>query len=226
MISNAPIGILGGTFDPIHHGHLRLAQELGEALRLSEVRLLPAGAPPHRAKPEASPQQRLEMVKLAAADNPLLVVDDREVKGGSGYMVDTLTDIRREVGSGRSLCLLLGADAFLDLATWHRWQELFNLAHIVAAHRPGFPIQTWSQRMPLPLAREYDARHMEQPLSVHLSPAGGIVAQPIAALDISATRIRRDLHNKGNPRYLLPDAVLDYIHKHQLYSEMLETHED
>ncbi len=219
-MSTAPIGILGGTFDPIHFGHLRLAQELGETLRLAEVRFMPAGTPPHRSTPQATSAQRLAMVQLAIAGNPLLTVDDREIsQAGSGYTVDTLSALRREVGPTQPLCLLVGADAFLDLATWHQWQALFGLAHIVAAHRPGFAIQTWSQRMPLPLAREYEARHMEQPLSVHLSPAGGIVAQPIAALDIAATRIRSALASGASPRYLLPDSVLDYIQAHNLYSE-------
>jgi nicotinate-nucleotide adenylyltransferase len=219
-VSTAPIGILGGTFDPIHLGHLRLAQELGEALRLAEVRLIPTGTPPHRPAPQASADHRLAMVQRAIAGNPLLTLDDREItQPGSGYTVDTLTALRREIGPIQPLCLLVGADAFLDLATWYHWQELFGLAHIVAAHRPGFPIQTWSQRMPLPLAREYEARHMEQPLAVHLSPAGGIVAQSIAALDIAATRIRSALATGASPRYLLPDSVLDYIQTHNLYSE-------
>ncbi len=219
-MSTAPIGILGGTFDPIHYGHLRLAQELGETLRLAEVRLIPSGTPPHRSAPQATAAHRLAMVRLAIAGNPLLTLDDREItQSGSGYTVDTLKAVRREIGPSQPLCLLVGADAFLDLATWYHWQELFGLAHIVAAHRPGFPIQTWSQRMPLPLAREYDARHMEQPLAVHLSPAGGIVAQPIAALDIAATRIRSALTTGDSPRYLLPDSVLDYIQTHHLYSE-------
>jgi nicotinate-nucleotide adenylyltransferase len=217
--TNAPVGILGGTFDPVHFGHLRLAQELGEVLQLSEVRFVPSGTPPHRVAPWAAAAQRAAMVRLAIAGNPLFTLDEREVaRGGPGYMIETLTELRRELGATRPLCLLLGADAFLDLATWHRWHELFNLAHVVAAHRPGFPIQTWSQRMPQPLAREYEARHMEQPLAVHLSPAGGIVAQPIAALDIAAIRIRATLHEGRSPRYLLPAPVLDYIRDNSLYA--------
>src|SRR5687767_2659000 len=121
-MSTAPIGILGGTFDPVHYGHLRLAQEIGERLHLAEVRLIPAGTPPHRTAPQVSAAQRLEMVRLAAAGNPLLAVDDREVRRTDpGYTVDTLSEIRREAGATRPVCVLLGADAFLDLATWHRW---------------------------------------------------------------------------------------------------------
>ncbi|HEV2009177.1 MAG TPA: nicotinate-nucleotide adenylyltransferase, partial [Burkholderiales bacterium] len=150
---NAPIGIFGGTFDPIHYGHLRLAQEIAESVRMAEIRLVPAGTPPHRAAPQVSSQQRLDMVRLAAAGNPLFTVDEREVKrSGPGYTVDTLVELRREAGATRPLCMLLGADAFLELATWHRWHELFGLAHLIVAHRPGFPPESWPQRMPQPLA--------------------------------------------------------------------------
>jgi nicotinate-nucleotide adenylyltransferase len=217
-MSIAPIGIFGGTFDPVHFGHLRLAQELGESLRLAEVRIIPAGTPPHRAAPQVTAQQRLDMVRLAADGNPLLSVDDREVRrSGPGYTVDTLAEVRQSAGAARPLCLLLGADAFLELATWHRWHDLFSLAHLVIAHRPGFPPDSWMARMPEPLAREYSARLLRQPFGVHLSPAGGIVTQAIAALDISASMIRDSLARGVSPRYLLPDPVLDYIRRNNLY---------
>lgn len=214
-----PIGIFGGTFDPIHHGHLRLAQEVAEALKLREVRFVPSGVPPHRASPEVNAGHRFDMVQLAIAGNSLFTADPRELRrGGPGYTVDTLTEIRTEVGARQPLALLLGADAFLELATWSRWQQLFELAHIVVAHRPGFPVDTWQARMPQPLARQYESRLMQQPLAVHLAPAGGIIATPIAQLDISATNIRGLLSRGLNPRYLLPDAVLQYIQQHELYS--------
>ena len=217
-MSIAPIGIFGGTFDPVHYGHLRLAQELGELLRLAEVRIIPAGTPPHRAAPQVTAEQRLEMVRLAVVGNPLLTVDDREVRrSGPGYTVDTLTELRQQLGPSRPLCLVLGADAFLELATWHRWHDLFGLAHLVIAHRPGFPPESWPARMPEPLAREYSARLLRQPFGVHLSPAGGIVTQAIAALDISASMIRDSLTRGVSPRYLLPDPVLDYIGHNNLY---------
>ena len=215
---SAPIGIFGGTFDPIHFGHLRLAQELAESLRLTEVRFLPGGTPPHRAAPQVTSTQRLEMARLAIGGNPLFTIDDREVRrSGPGYTVDTLTEMRREFGAERSLCLLVGADAFLELATWHRWHELFALAHIVVAHRPGFPPESWPARMPEPLAREYSARLLRQPFAVHLSPAGVIATQAIAALDISASMIRDSLARGVSPRYLLPDLVLDFIRSRGLY---------
>lgn len=218
-MSTAPIGILGGTFDPIHYGHLRLGEELGEALRLEEVRLLPSGTPPHRSAPAVSGEHRLEMTRLAAQGNPRFRVDAREIhRPGPGYMFDTLTLLRAEAGATQGLVLLLGADAFLELATWHRWHELFGLAHIAVAHRPGFPVERWAEQMPQPLAREYSARLMQQPLAVHLSPAGGIVVVPFTALDISATALREMLRAGKSPRYLLPTAVLDYIRSNALYT--------
>jgi nicotinate-nucleotide adenylyltransferase len=216
---SAPIGILGGTFDPIHYGHLRLAQQVADALKLEEVRFVPSGTPPHRAAPRLPAAERLAMVKLAVQGNSLFRVDEREIdREGPAYTVDTLEALRRELGSERSVCLLVGADAFLDLATWHRWRDLLRLAHVVVAHRPGFPIDTWQDRMPQPLAREYGSRLMRDPLSVHLAPAGGIAVVATTALDISATMIRECLRAGNSPRYLLPDSVLDYIRSRTLYA--------
>ncbi len=215
----SPIGILGGTFDPVHFGHLRLAQEVADQLRLTEVRFIPSGTPPHRAAPVATAEHRLEMVKLAVAGNALFTVDAREARNvAPGYTVDTLTALRAEVGTEQSLVLLLGADAFLDLATWSRWHQLFSLVHIAVAFRPGFPVDTWQSRMPRPLAAEYGARLMHQPFSVHVAPTGGIVVVPIAALDISATMIREATRHGRNSRYLLPDRIYQYIEEHEIYT--------
>src|SRR5204863_186003 len=132
-----PIGIFGGTFDPIHYGHLRTAFELWQTLKLAEVRFMPSGNPPHRVRTLADAALRVQMVRVAVADQPAFIVDDREVRrAGASYTFDTLTELRRE-NPERSLCLLLGMDAFLGLPSWHRWRELFELAHVVVAHRPG-----------------------------------------------------------------------------------------
>jgi nicotinate-nucleotide adenylyltransferase len=218
-VSSAPLGIVGGTFDPIHYGHLRLAEELGEALKLDEVRFIPAGTPPHRSAPRASAQHRVAMARLAIAGNPRFALDERETgRAGPGYTYDTLAELRRESGDARPLLLLLGADAFLEFATWHRWHEIFGLAHLAVAHRPGFPTERWAERMPQPLAREYEARLVRQPLATHLQPAGGIIVLPFTALDLSATAIRDMLAAGASPRYLLPSSVLDYIRQHHLYT--------
>ena len=216
--ASGPVGIFGGTFDPIHFGHLRLAEEIAETAKLAQVLFLPSGTPPHRSRPGADARHRVEMTRLAIAGNERFALDERETRRpGPGYTFDTLTELRQELGRQRGLVLLLGADAFLDLATWHRWHALFDLAHIVVAYRPGFPIDTWQARMPEPLAHEYAARYMQQPLAVHLAPAGGIATVPMTALDISATFVRNTVHAGSSPRYLLPDAVLDYIRTHSLY---------
>ncbi|MFM2286880.1 MAG: hypothetical protein RL684_23, partial [Pseudomonadota bacterium] len=133
-----PVGLFGGTFDPIHYGHLRTAYELWQSLRLAQVRFLPTGNPPHRESSLASTELRVQMVQAAIAGNEAFVVDDRETRReGLSYSVDTLLDLRREFPD-RSLCLLLGMDAFLGMPHWHRWRDIFDLAHVVVAHRPGW----------------------------------------------------------------------------------------
>ena len=148
------------------------------------------------------------MARLATAGNPRFVVDDRETKRAGPGLHLRHADRAAAASSARSrsLALLLGADAFLELATWHRWHALFDLAHIVVAYRPGFPIDTWQARMPEPLAHEYAARYMQQPLAVHLAPAGGIAAVSMTGLDISATFVRTALRAGASARYLLPDC--------------------
>ena len=212
------LGILGGTFDPIHFGHLRLAQEMAEGIGLSEVRFVPAGCPPHRAPPAASAPHRLAMVERAVAANPLFCVDPREIeRGGPCYTVDTLCGLRAELGATRPLCLLMGADAFLGLATWHRWQEIFDLAHVAVAFRPGFPEGAWMDTMPEALRTMLRTRRETDPAALRQGAAGRVYAQPITPLDISASRIRSALEAGRSARYLLPDAVLDYIQCHHLY---------
>ncbi len=213
-----PIGIFGGTFDPVHYGHLRLAQELAHYLSLKEVCFIPAGHPPHRAQPAVTPAQRLEMVRLAIAANPMFSVDEREVyKQGPCYTVDTLLELRQELGAAQPMCLLMGADQFIGLTSWHHWQQLFELAHIVVAPRPGFPQASWVGSLPDELQQILAQRQVEKPEAIHETPSGGIFMHAITPLDISATYIRQSLRAGENPRYLLPDGVLDYIQTHQLY---------
>jgi nicotinate-nucleotide adenylyltransferase len=217
------IGILGGTFDPIHFGHLRLAQELGAALGLSQVRFIPAGLPPHREAPQASGEHRQAMVDLAIADNPLFKLDARELgKTTPCYTVETLSALRAELGGEQPLCLLMGADAFLGLPKWHQWRELFNLAHIVVAHRPGYSDDTWRSAMDVELLLEWQQRQSAAHEELQTHAAGKIVSHTMTALDISASRIRQMLESGTSPRYLLPEAVLDYIHTHLLYSNLFQ----
>ena len=211
-----PVGILGGTFDPVHFGHLRLAEELAQQLALCEVRFIPSGKPWHRETPGATPLQRLEMARLAIAGNPRFVLDEREVRHNSpGYMVETLTELRQELGSEQPLCLLLGADAFLGLHAWNRWRELFQLAHVAIAHRPGFTLL--QEGMDALLRKEIEPRVSNHSADLQSQPAGRVMTCPITPLAISATAIRAEIEAGLSPRYLLPETVLDYIRAHQLY---------
>ena len=210
-----PIGIFGGTFDPIHFGHLRLAEEMAEAVGLERVLFIPAGQPPHRGAPRTAAAHRLEMVRRAIAGNPRFEADAREAQSPRpSYTVDTLTELRAELGNEQPLWLLLGADAFLDLTSWHEWRRLFDLAHIAVAARPGARLLQ-SDVMPELLRNEVSHRQVADGPAA--GPAGSVLLRQMTPLDISSTAIRDTLARHRSARYLLPYAVLDYIHEHQLY---------
>ncbi len=211
------IGIFGGTFDPVHFGHLRPALELFEILGLEELRLVPAGTPPHRRPPRANSAQRLQMLRLAIAGQPGFVLDEREIeRSGPSYMVDTLAELRSELGGQRPLCLLLGMDAFLGLTSWHRWEEIPRLAHLVVSHRPGWLPEHLDDHGG-PLAELADGSMVEEPRRLADAPGGYIFMHPVTQLDISSTRIRALIRNGRNPRYLLPDGVWNHIREQGLY---------
>ncbi|MBY0577643.1 MAG: nicotinate-nucleotide adenylyltransferase [Burkholderiales bacterium] len=215
-----PVGIFGGTFDPIHFGHLRLAQEVAGYCALESVRVVPAGIPPHRNPPHCEASHRFEMVRIAACGNSLLIPDPREIRKGSPcFSVETLLEMRAELGDEQPLCLMLGADAFLGLVRWHRWTELFDLAHVLVAQRPGFDIRS---AMTSPLREAYAQRLATGPEVLRQSPCGGIVNVDITLLDISSSMIRECFSRGTSARYLLPDGVLDYIQSHNLYREQHE----
>lgn len=215
-------GIFGGTFDPVHFGHLRLAEEAADHLNLDNVLWIPAGQPTHRRAsnklPGVSGRQRLEMVRLATDGNPRFALDPADVLSERpSYTVPTLERLRADpvCGKLRPLILLLGADAFAGLSTWHRWSELFDLAHIAVAQRPGFLLDPAT--LEPALAEVFRDRYSDAPAAVHNSAAGRIVSFPMTPLDISATRIRTIFAAGGSPRYLLPDAVIAYIQDTNLY---------
>lgn len=200
------IGIFGGTFDPIHYGHLRTAFELLQALRLAELRLVPAGRPPHRDAPLCDADRRLEMLRAAAAGQPGFVVDDRELRrDGPSYTVTTLRELRAEVPA-RPLCLIVGMDAFLGLPEWHEWREILRLAHLVVAHRPG-----WSAPGAGLLGELLAERGTARVADLHASPAGRIHVRAVTQLEISSTELRELIVAGRDPRYLLPDAVRTII---------------
>jgi len=216
------IGILGGSFDPIHFGHLRLALELYEDLGLRQVRLIPSGLPPHRAPPFASPAQRLRMLKAALIDAPGLGIDERELaRSGPSYTIDTLTSLRAELG-GVPLCLILGMDAFLSLNTWRRWHEIITLAHIIVAQRPGYDARTSKHDAGIlpdaELASLIAECRITSPQELANKPAGCILYWPVTQLDISSAHIRALVAAGKSPRYLVPDEVADTIKSQGIYS--------
>jgi nicotinate-nucleotide adenylyltransferase len=213
-----PIGIFGGTFDPIHYAHLRLGEELAQRVGLMQVRFVPARVPPHRAAPNVTAEQRLEMTRLATAGNSRFSVDDRECRrAGPSYTVDTLLELRAELGEARPLCLLMGVDAYLALQTWSRWQQLYEVAHLVVAHRPGFALEAGS--MPGELAQQTLSRLTTDAQALHGRPNGLVFSVDVPPLDISATAIRALIGAGRSARYLLPDDVLDYIGRNRLYKD-------
>ena len=212
---SAPLGILGGTFDPVHFGHLRLAEEAYEKLGLEGVIWSPAGLTRHRSQPQTAVGHRVDMVKLAIADNDDFSLDTFEAEAAEpSYTVNLLEHLRAEHGDA-SLVLLMGADAFLGLPTWHRWEELFDLAHIAVFTRPDHEL-AMDVMSPL-LGKQFSKRANIDPQALGGEPAGVILPALLTPLDISATAIRAQLAHGGSPRYLLPDAVLDYIRTHNLY---------
>ncbi len=211
-----PLGLFGGTFDPVHYGHLRLAEEAIAQLGLAGVRWIPAGNPPHRGAPQVTAAQRLAMVSRSTADNPRFSVDPAEVEAAApSYTVLTLERLRAELGPAQPLVLLVGADAFAGLAGWHRWPEILDLAHVAVSHRPGFPVEAAS--LPTALADAFRQRRLADVGGLRAAPGGGIVTFAMTQLAISATQIRKLLANGLSARYLLPDGVLDYISSHSLY---------
>lgn len=208
------IGLFGGTFDPIHIGHVKSARELKKRLQLDQLRLLPCHRPPHRDVPGGSSDQRLAMVKLAIADEPTLDVDDRELRRSElSYTVDTLLQIRGEVGEESSLCLIMGMDAFAGLHLWHRWEELLGLAHIVVMDRPGASMPEEKT-----LVRLLQQQQITGISSLAEKAAGYIFLTTLTQYPVSATDVRRALKVGDPVDRLLSPAVLSYIKHHQLYS--------
>ncbi|PWG64103.1 nicotinate-nucleotide adenylyltransferase [Sediminicurvatus halobius] len=212
-VRRAPVAVLGGTFDPVHYGHLRPAIELLEGLGLAEVRLVPGRVPPHRATPSRPPALRRALVAAAVDGVPGLVVDDRELqRPGPSYTLDTLRSLRQELGPERPLCFALGSDAFRGLAGWHRWRELIDYAHLVVMTRAG-------DRGVLPTAlRDWlSDRETADPAALRTAPAGRVLFHPVARLEISATQIRRLLAHGRSARGLMPEAVWRRVAEEGLY---------
>lgn len=208
-----PIGLLGGTFDPIHFGHLRTALEIFQALNLAEVRLIPCYQPVHRKSPIATPEQRLAMVKTAIEGEPALQAEDCEIqRKGPSYMIDTLDYLHQKMPT-TPLCLIMGIDALLHFPSWHRWEDILKFAHLIIVHRPNYHLPSTGT-----VADLLKQRLKHSPHALRQSLAGNIVLHPVTALEISATDIRKQISSGLNPRYLLPDSVYKYIQEHGVYS--------
>ena len=205
---------MGGTFDPIHNGHLRTALEIQQWLGVKQVTLMPSKVPVHRKSPERSGQQRLDMVRLAVAVVQGLVADEREViSADASYTVLTLESFRRELGPQIPICMILGMDAYLSLPQWDRWWELLTLCHIVVVKRPGWIYEPCEQ-----MQRISDEHETDDLDIVLQKPAGHVIFRELTPLGISATQIRELIRDGRSPRYLLPDAVWDYIKQNRLYN--------
>lgn len=204
------IGLIGGTFDPIHIGHLRPAFEIAELLSLEEIRFIPSATPPHRWQPEASAKQRLEMVKLATESESIFSVDDREYRReGASYTVDTLISIRKELGNNEPICMIIGYDAFKTFTQWHNWLEILTLCHLVVSSRPGY--------QPEALEEWVNNRQTDQATDLHKNNAGLIYFASVTQLDISATYIRNQISSGYSSRYLTTDNVYNFIKRNKLY---------
>lgn len=213
--SASPLGLLGGSFDPVHNAHLAIAHSALTLLALERVLWLPSGVPPHRAAPVAGAAARLEMLHLAIAGDARFAVDPRELaKAAPSYTIDTLLSMRRERGEAQALVLLIGSDQFTRLATWHRWQELFALAHIAVFARPGWSLDAGA---PGELRKHYAGRHCAPGADWRGRAAGAIVDVPMAPLEISSTLVRERIARGETPHDMVPPAVLEYISGNRLY---------
>jgi len=217
VAADEPLALLGGTFDPVHYGHLRLAEDVHRALAPIEVRLVPARDPPHRGAPRASALHRLAMLRLAQEEFPDLVIDPREIeRPGKSFTVLTLEGLRAEMPA-RPILLIIGADQLLELPKWHQWRSLFELAHLLVIARPGVPLAIDS--LEPHLQREWSRRYTRDVAALRNRPAGAIAMQPVRPQPISATAIRAALAEGrvDAVRGLLPSAVLAYIRSNRLY---------
>lgn len=206
--------LFGGTFDPIHYGHLRPVEALAQEVSLQQVILLPNHVPPHRPQPEANAQQRLKMVELAIAANPLFHVDDRELlRSTPSYTVDTLESFRSDLGGARPLAFIIGQDSLLSLPTWHRWLELLNICHLLVCARPGY-----AREMETPeLQRWLESHRISDAAPLSQRPHGCIYLADTPLLNISATDIRQRRHQGVSCDDLLPRSVQRYIELQGLY---------
>lgn len=213
MSNSKAIGLFGGSFDPVHIGHLRVAEDIRQQLNLQQIHWIPCGTPPHRSQNLAAAEHRTAMVQLAIQDNPHFQLNDIELRRqGPSYMVDTLEQMAKDEDTVQCKCLIIGSDAFSQFHTWKRWQRILDLVNLVVMARPKRELVISPE-----LEDQVKNRIIKQPEKVHDSAAGKIVFLPVTQLEISATYIRQLIHQGQSVRYLVPDEVLHYIGQHKLY---------
>lgn len=210
------VALLGGSFDPVHHGHVALAELFDTLLRPDELRIVPAGQPWQKTGLQASDDDRIAMLELAFGESSIpYTIDLQEIeRNGPTYTVDTLRAVRAELGPQASIVFLMGADQLHKLDTWREWKELFSLANIGVAARPGFALD--KQQLPPAVAQELEHR-LAEPKALRDSPAGLVCVVHALAVDISATEVRDAIRNGENANMLVAPVVLDYIQQHNLY---------
>ena len=212
------VGIFGGTFDPIHYGHLRIAEEIVKTVGLQKLYFVPAGMPRLRHSPVASPQHRVEIVRLAIQKNPDFVLDEREInRDGVSYSIDTVREFKQEFGEEIRLCFVLGADAFINLSEWNNWKELFNLCHFIVSTRPGYTLTLIKELLSKELREECSQRWVSNTESLRKDTSGLIFIASTTMLDISATSIRAHIADGRSVRHLVPSVTVNYISENKLY---------
>ena len=213
------VGIYGGTFDPIHYGHLRIAEELLDSIGLQRMIFVPSGAPRLRAAPAASRGHRAAMVRLAIQDNSRFALDEREInRPGTSTTVQSLREYRCELGENTALCFVLGIDAFIKINQWSEWQTLLNLCHLIVVGRPGFVSISGEKDLPAEIRHEYSSRHAADASDLARQPGGCIYTTRTSLLEISASQIRSLIGTAKSIRYLLPENVSEYIKSNRLYT--------
>lgn len=209
------IGIYGGTFDPVHFGHLRPALDVLQALQLEQIRFIPCGVPPHRQQPVAAAAHRVAMLQQAIVGQDVFVIDEREIaRGGTSFMIDTINSLQAEYAD-KDFCLIIGTDAFNDFDSWKEWQTIVAKIRLVVAHRPNYDVavQNWGEQL-----RAYVQKYRVHAANDFVNAAApAVYFCPVTQLEISSTRIRELLAAKQSTAYLLPANVLDYINRHRLY---------
>lgn len=207
------VAIMGGTFDPIHNGHLRTAVDIVDRFHFSELRLVPCFQPVHKSHPSVTAMQRLDMVSLAVRHHPNLIVDDREIKrSGPSFSIDTLIELRHELGPDTSITMVVGMDSFISLPRWHQWQRILNYAHVLVVSRPG-----WHPEFSIELQELVEKSRAQTTAELQSAPAGKIHMETLTALGISSSMIRSLCEHNKSIAYLLPESVHAYIDQHTLY---------